>query len=114
MLDAPAPLTITIALYLVRIHIIVFYSPHQAQPLTLSFLHRPPSILIYSGTLLCHRRTMSNKPQSYASHAKFDPAFHFFVLPVQLITIFVLAYILFRHPGIGGAWLFLIYVTLLV
>jgi len=57
---------------------------------------------------------MSNKPQSYASHAKIDPAFHLFVLPVLLINIFVLAYLLFRHPGIGGAWLLLISVTLLV
>ena len=32
---------------------------------------------------------MSNKPQSYASHAKIDPAFHFFVLPGLLINIFV-------------------------
>jgi len=57
---------------------------------------------------------MSNKPQSYASHAKIDPAFHLFVLPVLLINIFVLAYLLFRHPGIGGAWLLRISVTLLV
>ena len=32
---------------------------------------------------------MSNKPQSYASHAKLDPPFHFFVLPVLLINILV-------------------------
>jgi hypothetical protein len=57
---------------------------------------------------------MSNKPQSYASHAKIDPAFHLFVLPVLLINIFVVAYLLFRHPGIGGAWLLLVSVTLLV
>ena len=57
---------------------------------------------------------MSNKPQSYASHAKIDPAFHFFVLPILLINIFVLAYLLFRHPGIGGAWLLLVSVALLV
>ena len=57
---------------------------------------------------------MSNKPQSYASHAKVDPAFHFFVLPVLLINIFVVAYLLFRHPGIGGAWLLLLSITLLV
>jgi len=57
---------------------------------------------------------MPNKPQSYASHAKIDPAFHFFVLPVLLINIFVVAYLLIRHPGIGGAWLLLISVTLLV
>jgi hypothetical protein len=57
---------------------------------------------------------MSNKPQSYASHAKIDPAFHFFVLPVLLINIIVVAYLLFRHPGIGGAWVLLVSVALLV
>jgi uncharacterized protein DUF6526 len=57
---------------------------------------------------------MPNKPQSYASHAKIDPAFHFFVLPVLLINILVVGYLLIRHPGIGGAWLLLISVTLLV
>lgn len=57
---------------------------------------------------------MSNKPQSYASHAKIDPSFHFFVLPVLLLNIFVVAYLLIRYPGIGGAWLLLISVALLV
>ena len=57
---------------------------------------------------------MPNKPQSYASHAKIDPAFHFFVLPVLLINIIVVAYLLFRHPGIGGAWLLLVSIALLV
>jgi hypothetical protein len=57
---------------------------------------------------------MSNKPQSFASHAKFDPAFHFFVLPVLLINIFVVGYLLFRHPGIGGTWVLLVSVSLLV
>jgi len=57
---------------------------------------------------------MSNKPQSFSSHAKFDPPFHFFVLPVLLLNIFVVAYLLIRHPGIGGAWLLLVSVALLV
>jgi hypothetical protein len=57
---------------------------------------------------------MSKKPQSYASHAMFDPAFHFFVLPVLLINIFIVGYLLIRHPGIGGAWLLLVSVALLV
>jgi hypothetical protein len=57
---------------------------------------------------------MPNKPQSYASHAKIDPAFHLFVLPVLLVNIFVVAYLLIRHPGIGGAWLLLLSVILLV
>jgi hypothetical protein len=57
---------------------------------------------------------MSNKSQSFASHAKFDPAFHFFVLPVLLINIFVVGYLLFRRPGIGGLWVLLVSVSLLV
>src|ERR1700719_1373716 len=61
-----------------------------------------------------NRRTMANQTQSFANHAKFDPAFHFFVLPVLLINIFVVGYLLFRHPGMGGAWLLLLSVTLFV
>ena len=57
---------------------------------------------------------MSNKPQSYASHAKIDPAFHLFVLPVLLINILIVAYLLIRHPGIGGTWLLLVSISLLV
>jgi len=57
---------------------------------------------------------MSNKPQSYASHAMIDPAFHFFVLPVLLINIFVVGFLLFGHPGMGGAWLLLVSIALLV
>jgi len=57
---------------------------------------------------------MSNKPQSYASHAMIDPAFHFFVLPVLLINILVVGYLLFRYPGVGGAWLLLVSIALLV
>ncbi|MBZ5489949.1 MAG: DUF6526 family protein [Acidobacteriia bacterium] len=57
---------------------------------------------------------MSNKPQSYASHAKFDPAFHFFVLPVLLINIFVVGFLLLGHPGIGGVWLLLVSLALFV
>jgi hypothetical protein len=57
---------------------------------------------------------MDNKLQSLSSHAKFDPAFHFFVLPVLLINIFIVGYLLFRHPGIGGAWLLLVSVALFV
>jgi hypothetical protein len=57
---------------------------------------------------------MSNKQQSFSNHAKFDPPFHFFVLPVFLINILVVGYLLFRYPGTGGAWLLLVSVSLLV
>lgn len=57
---------------------------------------------------------MDNKAQSLANHAKYDPQFHFFVLPIFLINILVVGYLLFRNPGIGGAWLLLLSVTFLI
>ena len=54
------------------------------------------------------------KPQSLANHVKFDPPFHFFVLPVLLVNIFVVAYFYFRSPGLGGAWIVLVSAALLV
>ena len=57
---------------------------------------------------------MDNKSQSYASHIKFDPPFHFFVIPVFLINVLVVAYLLFRHPGLGGAWILVVSLAFLV
>ena len=57
---------------------------------------------------------MSSQTQSYSSHAKFDPPFHFFVLPVLVFNILVVGYLLFRHPGIGGTWVLLVSMSLLV
>src|SRR5690242_16507761 len=55
-----------------------------------------------------------DKPQTLANHAKFDPPFHFFVLPVLLFNVLLVGYELFRRPGILGAWLLLVSVALLV
>ena len=57
---------------------------------------------------------MSQKPQNYAHHTRFDPPFHFFLVPVLLINIIVVGYLLFRHPGLGGSWLLVLSVALLV
>lgn len=54
------------------------------------------------------------KTQSFAHHAKYDPSFHFFLLPVLLINVLVVGYQLFQHPGILGAWLLLLSVAFLV
>jgi hypothetical protein len=55
-----------------------------------------------------------DKPQTLANHAKFDPPFHFFVLPVFLINVITVAYQLVRHPGIWGAWLLLVSAAFLI
>jgi hypothetical protein len=57
---------------------------------------------------------MDTKPQTLANHAKFDPSFHFFLLPVLVINIIVIGIQLFRHPGVLGTWLLLISLALLV
>lgn len=57
---------------------------------------------------------MSRQPQSYSRHARFDPPFHFFVIPVLLLNIIVVGYWLIRRPGLGGAWLLVLSCALLV
>lgn len=57
---------------------------------------------------------MERKPQTLANHAKFDPAFHFFLIPIMAINVIVVAVQLYHFPGILGTWLLLISLALLV
>jgi len=54
------------------------------------------------------------KPQTLANHTKYDPPFHFFVIPILVINVLVVGYLLLRYPGLGGAWLLLVSLALLV
>ena len=52
-------------------------------------------------------RSMAEKvPQSLSNHARFDPPFHFFVLPVFAITVIIAIVHLVQHPesarGLAG------------
>ena len=44
------------------------------------------------------------KPQNLGNHTRFDPPFHFFVLPVFLITFIASIVFLVRHPSIHSGW----------
>lgn len=44
-------------------------------------------------------------PQSFANHTRFDPPFHFFVLPVFAITVIIALVHLVIHPSLHAAWL---------
>jgi len=55
-----------------------------------------------------------SKPQTLSNHAKFDPSWHFFVVPVLLINVIVAGYYLFRYPGFIGAWVFVVSVALFI
>jgi hypothetical protein len=42
---------------------------------------------------------MERKPQNLANHAKFDPAFHFFLAPVALFFIIATGIEVYKNPG---------------
>ena len=44
-------------------------------------------------------------PQNFANHTRFDPPFHFFVLPVFAITVVLVIVHLVRFPSLHSAWL---------
>ena len=47
---------------------------------------------------------MAEAPQTYKSHARFFPLFHFFVAPVLMINFFVSIWQLYKQPSAGTAW----------
>jgi uncharacterized protein DUF6526 len=55
---------------------------------------------------------MAEQAQTYATHRRFIPAFHFFVLPVLLVNIIVTAVRLVRYPSLSAAWVFLVALAL--
>ncbi len=46
--------------------------------------------------------------QNYSSHARFDPLFHFFILPVFAISLIATIVHLVRRPGLHSAWMFVV------
>jgi Family of unknown function (DUF6526) len=55
---------------------------------------------------------MADKPQTFASHRRFIPAFHFFVLPVLYINVAVVGYFLVRYPNLVNFWRLLVAIAL--
>jgi hypothetical protein len=47
-------------------------------------------------------------PQTLANHARFDPAYHFFIVPVFVITWITTIVELVRHPGLWNAWMIVV------
>lgn len=57
---------------------------------------------------------MSATPQTYASHVRRHPPFHFFVIPVLLINIIWSIVDCVMHPGWHQGWLIVVSLALLV
>jgi hypothetical protein len=55
---------------------------------------------------------MADKPQTFATHRRFIPAFHFFVLPVLYINVIVVGYFLVRYPNLVSFWRLLVAIAL--
>lgn len=56
----------------------------------------------------------AKSPQTHANHARFDPAFHFFVLPVLLINLLSSAGHAYQNPNLSSFWLVILSLALLV
>jgi hypothetical protein len=52
--------------------------------------------------------------QSFAHHTKFDPVFHFFLVPIGLINLIVSIVSCFRNPSIDKGWIIVISLAALV
>lgn len=48
------------------------------------------------------------RPQTFANHRRFDPPFHFFVLPVFLLLVIAGIIHFIRRPGLHSAVLFIV------
>jgi len=57
---------------------------------------------------------MAEKTQTFASHRRFIPAFHFFALPVLLINVFAVAYQFVRDPRLVNGWALLVAIALAI
>jgi hypothetical protein len=57
---------------------------------------------------------MERKPQNYANHVKWDPPFHFFLVPVAVAQVIVAVVHLFRFPSLGSVWLLVLSMAFLV
>ncbi len=56
---------------------------------------------------------MAESPQNYSNHGRYDPLFHFFILPVFAITLIGAIVCLVKRPGLHSAWLVVFMVALL-
>jgi hypothetical protein len=62
---------------------------------------------------------MMEQKQTFANHAKMDPPFHYFLVPIVLINVVVVAYLLVRsivdgRGWFGGAWLLILSLAFMV
>jgi hypothetical protein len=50
-------------------------------------------------------------PQDFSNYTRYDPLFHFFILPVFAITLIATIVHLVRRPGLHSAWLVVVMIA---
>ena len=53
----------------------------------------------------------NGSPQNFSNHTRLDPPFHFFILPVFVITLIATIVHLVRRPGLHSAWLVVVMIA---
>jgi len=53
-------------------------------------------------------------PQTFANHARFDPPYHFFAIPVLAITVLVAIWNLIQNASFYSAWMVVVALALVV
>ncbi|MGB6384738.1 MAG: DUF6526 family protein [Terriglobales bacterium] len=53
-------------------------------------------------------------PQNFSNYTRYDPLFHFFILPVFAITLILTIVHLVRRPGLHSAWLIVVVIAVIV
>jgi len=57
---------------------------------------------------------MANTPQTFANHTRWQPLFHFFIVPVMLINVIWSVVQFIKAPGLNSGWWIVVSVALLV
>src|SRR5271165_231919 len=53
-------------------------------------------------------------PQNFSNYTRYDPLFHFFLLPVFAISLLAASVHVIRRPGLCSAWLVVVMIAVLV
>jgi hypothetical protein len=59
-------------------------------------------------------KKMATAPQTFANHTRWQPPFHFFVVPVMLINVIWSVVQFVRAPGLNSGWWIVVSLALLV
>ncbi len=56
----------------------------------------------------------SSSQQDFAHHTRWDPLYHFFVIPALFVTTVGFLIVFFKHPNIHTGWMVVLYVALVI